>query len=63
LYIRKTRHFEKKGIAAAKLLNVETIERTMHPAGSLADLRPDSIPTGPGILEVKETNRYLYITQ
>jgi hypothetical protein len=33
----------------------------MHAAGSLADLRPDSIPPGPGILEVKESNRYLYI--
>ena len=61
LYIRKTRHFEKKDIAAAKILNIETIERTMHAAGSLADLQPDSIPPGPGILEVKETNRYLYI--
>ena len=61
LYIRKTGHFEKKDIAAVKILNTETIERTMHAAGSLADVRPDSIPSDPGILELKESNRYLYI--
>jgi hypothetical protein len=53
--------FEKTDIAAATILNVDTIERPLHAAGSLADLRPDTIPPGPGILEVKKTNRYLYI--
>jgi hypothetical protein len=60
-YIRKTRHFDKKNIAAAKIPNVETIERAICEVGSLPNLRPDSIPPGAGILEFKETNRYLYI--
>jgi hypothetical protein len=63
LYIRKTRHFEKKGLAKIEGLNVEVVEKAWSKPVSLAAVNLANVPSTPGLIELREGVRYLYISQ
>ncbi len=63
LYIRKTRHFEKKDLASIEGLDLEVVEKAWSKPVSLEAVNPDSVPSSPGLLELKEEGRYLYISR
>lgn len=63
LYIRKTRHFEKKDRHMIEGLNVETIEKAWSNPVSLADLNLADVPSSSGLIELKEGGRFLYISR
>jgi hypothetical protein len=62
LCIRQARHFGRKEMAKATALDVSALEGAMKGPVSLADVRPESAPAGPGIVEVREPGRSLYIS-
>ncbi len=63
LYIRKTRHFEKKDLASIDGLDLDVVEREWSEPVSLAAVDPADVPSSPGLLELKEEGRYLYISR
>lgn len=63
LYIRKTRHFEKKDLTKIEGLNVEVVEKAWSKPVSLAAVNPANIPSSPGLIELMEKGRYLYISR
>jgi hypothetical protein len=63
LYIRKTRTVEKRTRATAQALKPEVIEGAMTPPVSLARVDPDQVPSAPGLLELREGERYLYVAR
>jgi hypothetical protein len=63
LYIRKTRNFSKNDREKLTSLDVSVIDRALTERLSLAKLKPQSIPEEPGLLEVREFDRYLYISR
>jgi hypothetical protein len=63
LYIRKTRHFEKKDFASIECLDLEVVEKAWSRPVSLAAVDPANVPSSPGLLELKEEGRYLYISR
>ena len=63
LYIRKTRHFEKKDVASIEGLDLEIVEKEWSRPVSLAAVDPANMPSSPGLLELKEEGRYLYISR
>jgi hypothetical protein len=63
LYIRKTRNFNKKDLPKIKSLEVGAIDRALTDPISLAKVKPEKIPEAPGLLEVIEKDRYLYISR
>lgn len=63
LYIRKTRHFEKKDIPKIESLDVGVVENAWSKPVSLAAVSPADIPSSPGLIELKEEGRYLYISR
>ncbi len=63
LYIRKSRRIEKKDLPTITSLNVAAIDRALTDPISLAKVKPEKIPEGPGLLVVIEKDRYLYISR
>jgi hypothetical protein len=63
LYIRKTRHFEKRDLRSIEGLDVEVVEKAWSKPVSLAAVNPANVPSSPGLLELKEEGRYLYISR
>ena len=63
LYIRKTRHFEKKDSASIEGLDLEIVEKALSKPVSLAAVDPANMPSSTGLLELKEEGRYLYISR
>src|SRR5207302_240005 len=63
LYIRKTRNFNKKDLPRIASLDVRAIDRALTEPTSLARVKPEEIPEAPGLLEVREKDRYLYISR
>jgi len=63
LYIRKTRNFSKKDLQKIKSLEIGAIDRVLTDPISLARVKPEKIPERPGLLEVAERDRYLYISR
>ncbi len=63
LYIRKTRHFEKKDVARIESLDLEIVEKAWSRPVSLETVDPANVPSSPGLLELKEEGRYLYISR
>ena len=63
LYIRKTRHFERKDAASIEGLDLEVVEKAWSKPVSLAAVDPANVPSSPGLLELKEEGRYLYISR
>jgi len=63
LYIRKTRNFKKQDLPKIAALETTAFDRALTAPVSLRDVKPESIPQGPGLLEVFESDRYLYISR
>jgi hypothetical protein len=63
LYIRKTRAIEKDRRAKIQTLDLEVIEKAWSKPVSLAAMDPASVPSSGGLIELKEGERYLYISR
>jgi hypothetical protein len=63
LYIRKTRQFKKKDLEKSKSLHAELVESAWSEAVSLAAMKLADVPSSPGLIELKEGDRYLYISR
>jgi hypothetical protein len=63
LYIRKTRHFEKKEYTKIEGLDVEVVEKAWSKPVSLAAVNLADVPSASGLIELKEGDRYLYISR
>jgi len=63
LYIRKTRRWSKKKVEQAGGLNPAVLEGAMTQPVSLARIKTDEVPSAPGMLELREGGRYLYVAR
>ena len=63
LDIRKSRNYRKNDRAKLDSMDIDVIERALSEPLSLAKVKTRSIPEEPGLLEVREPERYLYITK
>jgi hypothetical protein len=63
LYIRKCRNYKKDVREQIAALDISVIDRALTPSLSLAEVKPQTVPEAPGLLEVSERNRYLYISR
>jgi hypothetical protein len=63
LDIRKSRNYRKNDRVKLDSMDVDVIERALTEPLSLAKMEPRSVPEGPGLLEIREPNRYLYISR
>jgi hypothetical protein len=63
LYIRKTRHFQKTDMVRIERLDVDLVEKAWSTPVSLAQVNPANVPSSPGLIEIKEGGRYLYISR
>jgi hypothetical protein len=63
LYIRKTRAIEKAKLAKIQALKLEVIERAWSKPVDLSAVNPANVPSSPGLIELKERERYLYISR
>ncbi|MBI1915921.1 MAG: hypothetical protein HYS12_14475 [Planctomycetes bacterium] len=63
LYIRKTRRFRKREVEKAQALNPTVVEKAMTQPISLAHINTDEVPSAPGLLELREGERYLYVAR
>src|SRR6266496_2687410 len=63
LYIRKTRHLEKKDIAKIMSLDIREVEKAWEKPVVLATVQLENVPPQPGLIELKEKGRYLYISR
>jgi hypothetical protein len=62
LYIRKNRVIKKRDSEAINALDLNEVESAWKGAVSLADVVPKDLPATPGLIELKENERYLYIS-
>jgi hypothetical protein len=62
LYIRKNRVMKKDDLERLNALDAEALERALTSAVSLSKVRLDDVPVSPGLIELKEQDRYLYIS-
>ena len=62
LYIRKNRVMKRKDLDELNALDLAVIESSWKGAVSLSKVRPDDVPVSPGLIELKEESRYLYIS-
>jgi hypothetical protein len=62
LYIRKNRGTKKKDFEEIKDLDVTEVESAWKGNQSLAGVNLGTVPSGPGLIELKEDHRYLYIS-
>jgi hypothetical protein len=63
LYIRKTRHISKGDAEKAQALNPTQVEQAMSESVSLASVNTGEVPSAPGLLELREGDRYLYVAR
>lgn len=63
LYVRKTRHFEKKTLAKMQALDMAVVENAWSNPVGLAAIDPLEVPATPGLLELRDADRYLYISR
>jgi len=64
LSIRKTRQFRnKQAVNKVRALNPSVIEEAMTTPVSLAGINLDQVPSAPGLLELREGERYLYVAR
>jgi hypothetical protein len=63
LYIRKMRRFRKGDVEKARPLKPAVVEGAMTPPVSLARVSPEDVPSAPGLLELQEGERYLYVAR
>ena len=62
LYIRKNRVFDKDDREKLNALDIAMLEGAWKGAMSLSTVKLDDVPVSPGLIELKEDDRYLYIS-
>jgi hypothetical protein len=62
LYIRKNRVMDKKDLQKLNSLDIAMLEPEWKGVVSLAGVKPEDVPISPGLIELKEDDRYLYIS-
>ncbi len=62
LYIRKNRVINKQDLDKIRSLDLQVVERAWKGAMSLAKVDAEDVPASPGLIELKEEKRYLYIS-
>ena len=62
-YIRKTRFVKKKDQSEIQLLALHTIEKEWTKTVCLSQIDPKNVPESSRLLEIKERDRYLYISK
>jgi hypothetical protein len=62
LYIRKNRVIHKKDLERLNALDLAVLENAWNGTVSLSKVILDEIPPSPGLIELKEQDRYLYIS-
>jgi len=62
LYIRKNRVMSTKDLGELNALDLAMLESEWKGSVSLSKVRLDEIPVSPGLIELKEQDRYLYIS-
>jgi len=62
LYIRKDREMRKKALEKLNALDRTLIESEWQGVVSLSDVSPEEIPVSPGLIELKEEDRDLYVS-
>jgi hypothetical protein len=63
LYIRKSRFLPKKQKTEIESLNLELFDSECSEPHALESFDASVVPSGPGIVEVRERDRYLYISR
>jgi hypothetical protein len=63
LYIRKSRFLPKKKKAAIESLNLDLFDQACSEPHALESFDLSVVPSGPGIVEVRERERFLYISR
>ncbi len=63
LYIRREREMKKRALEKMNALDLAAIERAWKGVIHLSEVRPDEIPVSPGLVELKDEDRYLYIAR
>jgi len=63
LYIRKNRVVGRKEIEEINALDSRVMDSAWHGNVSLSRIKPKDVPEGPGLIELREERRYLYIGQ
>jgi hypothetical protein len=63
LYVRKTRRINEGEVEKARALNPAVVEKAMTQPISLARINTDQVPSAPGLLELRERDRYLYVAR
>lgn len=61
LYIRKSRYIKKPDERQTLGLDIRLIEERFSTPASLSSIDPSDIPTDPGVVEVDEDGRHLYV--
>lgn len=63
LYIRKTRYLKKNEIDSANALDIQQLEPSWQDLGALSHVAVGKIRPTPGLVEIREKNRFLYISR
>ncbi len=63
LYIRKTRYINRTELSKVEALHPALLERFWAPPISLSNLHAEDVPAKAGLIELKERNRYLYVSR
>jgi hypothetical protein len=63
LYIRKSRFIKKGEEQEIRALDLHAVERELTLPIPLSDLDPEQIPESPGLVEVDENERHLYVAR
>jgi hypothetical protein len=61
LSIRRDRELRKKVLEKLNALDLAVIEGAWKGVVRLSDVRPDEVPVSPGLIEIKEEDRHLYV--
>jgi hypothetical protein len=62
LLIRKNRAVKKKDLASLKRLSIRDVDKLWKGNISLAEINPAELPASPGLIELKEADRFLYVS-
>jgi site-specific DNA-methyltransferase (adenine-specific) len=63
LYIRKTRYLARSDLPRIQSLDVRVVERALSEPVSLVELKVADVPLSPGLIELKEGDKYLYVSR
>jgi hypothetical protein len=63
LYIRKTRYIQRGAIEVMKALDMRSVEGAWSAPVPLAAVSPEEVPLSPGLIDIMEGPRHLYVSR